>query len=112
MSPNQTDVTTAGVAQVFAALGDANRLSLLARLCDGESHSITQLTQGTGISRQGVSKHLTVMERARVVSKERVGRETRYALQPGTLQQARTYLDRASEQWDDALLRLRSFLEI
>ena len=111
MSPRQRDLTAADAAEVFAALGDAVRLSLLSRLCDGQPHSIAQLTHGTGLTRQGVSKHLTVLERARVIGSERIGRESRYKLRPKTLVLAKSYLDRASTQWDDALARLKSLLE-
>lgn len=111
MSPRQRDLTAAGAGAVFAALGDAVRLSLLSRLCDGQPQSITQLTRGTGLSRQGVSKHLRVLERSRVISSKRNGRESLYVLRPKTLVQARIYLDRASAQWDAAAARLKMLVE-
>ena len=49
-------------ASVFAALGDATRLQLVSRLGDGEPHSIVQLTGGLELTRQGVTKHLHVLE--------------------------------------------------
>jgi len=111
MSPRHRDLNAADAAAVFAALGDAVRLSLLSRLCDGQPQSITQLTHGTGLSRQGVSKHLSVLERAHVISSERNGRESLYVLRPKMLVQARAYLDRASAQWGDALARLKTLVE-
>lgn len=99
------------VAPVFAALGDRIRLSLLSRLCDGRPQSIIQLTQGTGLTRQGVSKHLAILEQARVVSSERIGRESRYVIRPNTLIEARQYLERASQQWEEAVERLRRLVE-
>ncbi len=99
------------VAPVFAALGDATRLSLLARLSEGRAQSIVELTQGTGLTRQGVSKHLNVLENAGVVSSKRVGRECHYAVQPSSLAEARQYLERASRQWDDAVERLQKLVE-
>jgi DNA-binding transcriptional ArsR family regulator len=102
---------SAAVAPVFAALGDRTRLSLLSRLCDGRPQSIVELTQGTGLTRQGVSKHLAILEQARVVSSERIGRESRYVIRPDTLVAARQYLERASQQWDEAVERLRQLLE-
>lgn len=101
----------AGIAPVFAALGDGTRLALLSRLAGGQARSIAELTQGMGLSRQGVSKHLTVLERAGVVACKRVGRESRYALRPEPLAEARDYLERASRQWDEAILRLRGLVE-
>lgn len=98
-------------APVFAALGDATRLALFSQLCDGQTRSIAQLTYGTGISRQGVRKHLAVLEQARVVTSERVGRESQFTVRSDTLAEARQYLDRASQQWDDAIGRLKLIVE-
>ncbi|MEM7445402.1 MAG: metalloregulator ArsR/SmtB family transcription factor [Pseudomonadota bacterium] len=99
------------IAPVFAALGDETRLALLSRLSDNGAQSIVELTRGTGLTRQGVSKHLVVLERAGVVSRKRVGRESRYAVRANALAEAVDYLERASRQWDDAVERLRKFVE-
>jgi DNA-binding transcriptional ArsR family regulator len=96
---------------VFAALGDPTRLALLSRLADGPAQSVVELTRGTGLTRQGVSKHLAVLEEAGVVSSTRVGRESRFAIQPVGLAEASRYLERASRQWDDAAARLRALVE-
>ena len=98
-------------ATVFAALGDATRLSLVAELSDGQSRSISQLTKGTELTRQGVTKHLRVLEDAGVVKSVPSGRETLFELNPKPLQEAKSYLNLVSEQWDDALKRLKSFVE-
>jgi DNA-binding transcriptional ArsR family regulator len=98
-------------AAVFAALGDETRLTVLARLSHGEPQSIARLTRGTTLSRQAVTKHLRVLEGAGVVRSTRLGRESRFALEPQPLTDARDYLDRVSQQWDDALARLKSFIE-
>ena len=98
-------------APIFAALGDATRLRLVTRLSDGEPRSITQLTGGLGLTRQGVTKHLRVLEEAGLVSSIRAGRESRFAFMPEPVAQARSYLDTVSLQWDDALGRLRHFVE-
>lgn len=98
-------------ACVFSALGDATRLALISRLADGRPRSITQLTGGLNLTRQGVSKHLRVLEQAGVVTSRRVGRESRFVFTPEPILDARSYLDRVSDQWDDALNRLRAFVE-
>jgi len=98
-------------AALFAALGDETRLALLARLSDGERSSISQLTEGTRISRQAVTKHLRVMQRAGIVHAVREGRESLFALDPEPIEELRKYLGLVSEQWDQALLRLKSFVE-
>lgn len=101
----------ADAAPVFAALGDKMRLSLLSRLNDGQPRSVVQLTTGTGLTRQGVRKHLAVLEEAGLVAQERVGRESRFVYQPSGIEEAKQYLDRASAQWDAAVSRLKSFVE-
>jgi DNA-binding transcriptional ArsR family regulator len=98
-------------AAVFAALGDETRLSLLAKLVQGEPHSISRLTAGTRLTRQAVTKHLRVLEGAGVVRCVRVGRESRFELEPKPIEDVRKYLQRVSEQWDNALARLKSFVE-
>ena len=111
MSRRTRELTATTAAPVFAALGDRKRLALLARLANRQPQSIVQLTRGMGLSRQGVSKHLTILEQARLVTSERVGRESRFALQSNTLSEAKRYLERASQQWDDAIGRLQKLVE-
>jgi DNA-binding transcriptional ArsR family regulator len=98
-------------AEVFAALGDATRLSLVAKLCNRRPHSISQLTQGSRLTRQAITKHLRVLEGAGIVRCVRAGRESRFELDPGPIEGIRAYVDFVSEQWDQALLRLKSFVE-
>ncbi|HYX02646.1 MAG TPA: helix-turn-helix domain-containing protein [Reyranella sp.] len=98
-------------ATVFAALGDETRLGLLDKLLRGEPQSIVQLTEGTRLTRQAVTKHLRVLQGAGVVRWARVGRESRFELDPKPLVDARSYLDHASQQWDNALARLKALVE-
>ncbi len=98
-------------ALVFAALGDETRLSVLARLSLGEPQSISRLTDGTGLTRQAVTKHLRVLQAAGVVRGLRAGRESLFVLDAGPLDEARAYLDQVSRQWDDALARLKAHVE-
>lgn len=98
-------------ASVFAALGDHTRLALLRKLADGETRSITSLSASTKLTRQAVTKHLHVLERAGLVANIRIGRESKFALNPEPLASARTYLDTVSAQWEDALSRLRAHVE-
>ncbi len=98
-------------APVFAALGDATRLELVSRLSDGERHSITELTDGLGLTRQAVTKHLHVLRDAGLVNLKRSGRESRFAIQPKAIADARDYLARVSAQWDEAIARLRVLVE-
>lgn len=98
-------------AVVFAALGDATRLSLLAKLTEGEPQSIARLTSGTRLTRQGVTKHLRVLEDAGVVRSIRVGRESQFALEPKPIEDVRLYLEHVSRQWGQALMRLKTMIE-
>jgi len=98
-------------APVFAALGDEVRLRLLLRLCDGGPMSISKLTEGSRITRQAITKHLRVMEGARLVHSVRQGRESVWRLDRQRLEEARRQLGVISQQWDEALGRLRKFVE-
>jgi DNA-binding transcriptional ArsR family regulator len=100
-----------GHAPVFAALGDATRLRLVARLCRDGPLSITRLTASSDVTRQAISKHLRVMAEAGLVRGTRHGRESVWQLEPGRLEEARRYLELISEGWDAALGRLRKFVE-
>jgi DNA-binding transcriptional ArsR family regulator len=100
-----------GSAPVFAALGDDTRLRLISRLCEQGPVSITALTAGSRVTRQAITKHLRVMERAGLVRSTRHGRESVWQLEHRRLEYARRYLDLISERWDDALGRLRQFVE-
>jgi DNA-binding transcriptional ArsR family regulator len=98
-------------APVFAALGDETRLRLVAALCAGGAMSIVQLTAGSGISRQAVTKHLHVLADAGLVRDVKVGRERRWEFEPSKLDEARRSLARIAQQWDHALERLRKAVE-
>jgi DNA-binding transcriptional ArsR family regulator len=98
-------------AAVFAALGDETRLSVFARLSEGAPQSISRLTAGTTLTRQAMTKHLRVLETAGVVRSARAGRETLFALEREPIEDVRAYLAAVSAQWDDALARLKSFVE-
>ncbi len=96
---------------MFAALGDETRLALLGRLYGGERMSITELSVGARMTRQAVSKHLRVLERARLVHASREGRESLYAFDPAPVEEMRVYLEGVSAQWDGVLGRLKAFVE-
>jgi DNA-binding transcriptional ArsR family regulator len=98
-------------AQVFAALGDETRLSLVAKLCGGQPHSISQLTEGSKLTRQAITKHLRVLESVGIVHGFHAGRESLFEFDPEPMAEIKGYLDFVSEQWDQALSRLKSFVE-
>ena len=98
-------------APVFAALGDETRLALVAKLCRGQPRSISQLTRGSRLSRQAITKHLRVLESAGVVHSVRAGRESLFEFDPQPMEEIKKYLDLVSEQWEQTLSRLKSFVE-
>ncbi|MGC2659969.1 MAG: metalloregulator ArsR/SmtB family transcription factor [Bryobacteraceae bacterium] len=98
-------------APVFAALGDETRLSLVAKLSNGQSYSISQLAEGSNLTRQAITKHLRVLEGAGFVHGVRAGRESLFRFDPQPIDELRQYLNVVSEQWDQALARLKAFVE-
>jgi DNA-binding transcriptional ArsR family regulator len=98
-------------APLFAALGDETRLRLLVRLSSGGPGSIAQLSKKSQVTRQAISKHLQVLAEAGLVRSSRQGRERIWELEPTRLTAAHHYLDRISQQWDDALDRLKQLVE-
>ncbi|HXW74828.1 MAG TPA: metalloregulator ArsR/SmtB family transcription factor [Steroidobacteraceae bacterium] len=98
-------------AVLFAALGDETRLSLVTALSAGEPRSIAQLTGGTRLTRQAITKHLRVLENAGLVHSVRAGRESRFAFDPAPVNELKDYLAWVSQQWDQALGRLKSLVE-
>src|SRR5690242_18814376 len=99
------------VSPIFAALGDETRLRIVAALCAGGALSIAQLTAGTAITRQAVTKHLQVLADAGLVRNDWQGRERLWELEPSRLAEARRALDAIAAQWDQALARLKRLVE-
>ena len=98
-------------APVFAALGEATRLAVVARLCAEGPLSIARLSEGAGVTRQAITKHLLTLADAGLVHDTRAGRERIWELETARLEHARRCLDQISHQWDAALTRLRAFVE-
>lgn len=98
-------------APVFAALGDATRLRLVARLCVDGPLSIARLSEGAGVTRQAITKHLHALADAGLVQDNRHGRERIWELEPRRLERARRCLEQISDQWDAAISRLKAFVE-
>ena len=98
-------------AELFAALGDETRLVLVSRLCAGRPLNIARLTEGTTLTRQAVTKHLAVLRGAGIARVSRVGREQVWELEPRRLEIARRFLEHVSLRWDQAIDRLKRFVE-
>jgi DNA-binding transcriptional ArsR family regulator len=96
---------------VFAALGDQTRLRLVTRLSAEGPLSIARLTAGSSVTRQAVTKHLHVLAVAGLAHSVQLGRERIWELEPQPLLTAGECLSRISAQWDEALGRLKQFVE-
>jgi len=101
----------ARAAPVFTALGDPVRLALVSRLSGEGPLSIAQLTESTRVTRQAVTRHLDVLADAGLVRGVKLGRERIWELDPRGLDQTRKVLDQISKRWDEALDRLKRYVE-
>ncbi|MDQ3138955.1 MAG: ArsR family transcriptional regulator [Gemmatimonadota bacterium] len=92
-------------------MGDATRLSLLGRLSVDGPLSITRLSEGTGVTRQAITRHLYALGDAGLVRNARRGRERVWELDLKRLERAKRCLDQIAAQWDEATDRLKAFVE-
>src|SRR5690348_6097566 len=104
-------LNAAEAVPVFAALGDPTRLSLLGRLSVDGPLSITRLSEGTGMTRQAITRHLYTLGDAGLVRNTRRGRERIWELDRRRLEKAQRCLDQIALQWDEAVDRLKAFVE-
>lgn len=113
MSPSRSGAAlqSPAAAPLFAALGDPTRLGLLRRLSVEGPLSITRLSEGTGVTRQAITRHLLTLEEAGLVRDSKKGRERVFSLDGKRLEKARQYLDQVAMQWEAAASRLKAFVE-
>ncbi|MBS1706205.1 MAG: helix-turn-helix domain-containing protein [Armatimonadetes bacterium] len=98
-------------APLFKALGDPYRLELIERLSDSSPLTITQLIQGFPATRQGMRRHLQVLEEAEIIVLEPHGRDVRVRLNPESIEVGQSYLAAISQRWDAKLQALKAFVE-
>ncbi|MBA3948227.1 MAG: helix-turn-helix transcriptional regulator [Herpetosiphonaceae bacterium] len=111
LTPNARTADQSDAAPLFAALGDETRLALVDRLCAGGPLSIARLTAGSTVTRQAITKHLQILAAVGLVHDRWHGRERIWELDTARLDEARRRLDQISQQWDEALNRLKRFVE-
>ena len=99
-------------ARIFAALADPTRRDLLVNLAENSPKTATQLAEEYPITRQGILKHLHILEDAGLVAVHQKGREKRYMLTPEPLDELDRWLKDISAKWDERLLRLKTLLEL
>lgn len=87
------------------------RRSLLLNLATNSPRTATQLASDYPITRQGILKHLNILEAAGLVTVSQQGREKRYTLRPQPLSELDQWIKDLSAIWDERLLRLKTMLE-
>jgi DNA-binding transcriptional ArsR family regulator len=95
----------------FAALADPTRRRVVEKLARGGTVTASGLAEQLPMTRQAVSKHLSALHGAELVTSTRVGRETHYELRPQPLDEAAQWIQMVSAEWDDRLEALRRSLE-
>jgi len=96
---------------VFRALADPTRRAIFEELTRQGEQTVHALTRYAGVSQPGVSKHLTVLKRAKLVRHRRDGRETHYRAQPDALAPIVNWLDRYGAFWRERFDQLENLLQ-
>lgn len=94
---------------IFRALGDPTRRAILDSLSGGEAN-ISHLSRPFDLSFAAVSKHLGVLERAGLVTREARGRERICRINPGAFADARAWLEWHESFWTDRLDALEALV--
>ena len=102
---------TAAPQPIFAALADPVRRQLLEDLAAFSPRTATQLAQRYPKTRQGILKHLNVLENAGLVAVHQHGREKRYTLTPAPLSDLDRWIEQLNATWDQRLARLKALVE-
>lgn len=96
---------------VFDAIADPTRRTLIRLLAEAEELPLHELTVHFEMGRTAVSKHLTILKEAGLVLDRKVGRETRFRLNASPLQEVQDWVGFYSKFWTTNMLRLKQFLE-
>jgi DNA-binding transcriptional ArsR family regulator len=92
--------------EVFAALADPTRRSILRAVAERGPVTATALSGDLPISRQAVAKHLGLLRQAGLVAADRAGRETRFTVVATALDDLAAWAERTGRRWDGRLARL------
>ena len=98
------------LSTTFAALADPTRRAILARLASGE-RSVTELAQPFAMSLPAVSRHLKVLERARLIERSREAQWRPCKLAPEPLKDVSSWLEQYRRHWEESLDRLEDYLK-
>ncbi|HEX8363569.1 MAG TPA: metalloregulator ArsR/SmtB family transcription factor [Longimicrobium sp.] len=102
-------VTRAGLDQTLMALADPTRRSILDRLARGPAR-VTELAEPFDISLNSVSKHIRILERARLVRRRKEGREHILTINPQPMDEVAEWMDRQRVLWTSRLDALEAAL--
>ncbi len=97
---------------VFKALADPTRRALFERLTRDGDLTVHALTERSGVSQPMVSRHLSTLKRARLVSHRRKGRETHYSARPEALAPLADWVGYYGAFWQNRLNRLSNVLDV
>jgi DNA-binding transcriptional ArsR family regulator len=103
------ELTDEAVDDLFHALADATRRDILRRSVEG-ALSVSRLAEAYPMSFAAVQKHVVVLERAGLVTKERRGREQLVRTDPDALNRARQALDELEAVWRERVTRMSDLL--
>jgi DNA-binding transcriptional ArsR family regulator len=84
---------------------------MVLRLSRGSSFTLSRISEGLGITRQGARKHLEVLRRAQVVTLAPSGRDVLVQLDPASLVLVKDFVSTMDKQWDTRMERLKQFVE-
>jgi DNA-binding transcriptional ArsR family regulator len=96
---------------VFRALADPTRRAIFEELIRRGEQTVHALTSYSGVSQPAVSKHLTILKRAKLVRHRREGREAHYRALPDALAPMAEWLNLYGAFWRDRLDQLENLLE-
>lgn len=97
--------------RLWTAITDPMRLRLIDVLLARGEATATEVAIDLPISRQGVAKHLAVLEAAGLVARRRVGKEVRFAVRPDALDLATRRMTEVASAWDARLTRIKALSE-
>ena len=95
---------------IFASLADPTRRDILARVARSE-HSIGDIARHYDMSFAAISKHLGVLERAKLITKRKEGKQNMVSLAPGALMTADEYLEQYRQMWEQKFSKLDTLIK-
>src|SRR5258707_12333431 len=106
---NKSDLSR-DLSVTFGALADPTRRAILARLASGEA-TVTELAEPFAMTQPAISKHLKVLERAGLISRDRDAQRRPSRLEPERLAKASAWLEQYRQFWETSFARLDHVLE-